>query len=62
MSDERNGATEERSQALEKIGKLVGDPHIAVLEGKTPMKPDRDPIISLEREREIADHIRQFLA
>ena len=38
-----------------------GPPHIAVVEGKTPTKPDHDPIISLEQEREIADHIRQFL-
>ncbi len=39
-----------------------GPPHIAVLEGKTPTKPDHDVIVSLEREREIADYIRQFLA
>ena len=39
-----------------------GPPHIAVLEGKTPTKPDHDVIVSLEREREIAEHIRQFLA
>ena len=38
-----------------------GPPHIAALEGKTPTKPDRDVIISLEREHEIALHIRQFL-
>ena len=38
-----------------------GSPHIAALEGKTPTKPDRDVIISLEREHEIALHIRQFL-
>ena len=39
-----------------------GPPHIAVLEGKTPSKPDRDVLISLEREYEIAQHIKQFLA
>ena len=39
-----------------------GPPHIAVLEGKTPTKPDHDVIVSLERECEIADYIRQFLA
>ena len=39
-----------------------GPPHIAVLEGKTPTMPDRDVVVSLEREYEIAHHIRQFLA
>jgi len=38
-----------------------GPPHIAVIEGKTPTKPDRDVLICLEREHEIAHHIRQFL-
>ena len=38
-----------------------GPPHIAVLEGKAPTKPDRDVIITLEREYEIAHHIRRFL-
>ena len=37
-----------------------GPPHIAVIEGKTPSKPDRDVLISLEREHEIAEYIRQF--
>ena len=40
----------------------TGPPHIAVIEGKTPTKPDRDVRISLEREYEIARHISQFLA
>lgn len=39
-----------------------GPPHIAVLEGKTPTLPDRDVHISLDREHEIAHHIRRFLA
>ena len=39
-----------------------GPPHIAVLEGKEPTKPDRDVIVSLEREYEIADHVRGFMA
>ena len=39
-----------------------GPPHIAAVEGKTPTEPGRDVLISLEREREIAAHIRQFLA
>ena len=39
-----------------------GPPHIAALEGKTPTEPVRDVIISLEREHEIAHHIRRFLA
>ena len=38
-----------------------GPAHIAVLEGKTPTEPDRDVLISLEREHEIAEHIRQFI-
>ena len=39
-----------------------GPPHIAVLEGKTPTRPDREVIVSLEREHEIAHYVRQFLA
>ena len=39
-----------------------GPPHIAVLEGKTPTRPDREVIVSLEREHEIARYVRQFLA
>ena len=39
-----------------------GPPHIAALEGKTATRPDRDVIVSLEREYEVAHHIRQFLA
>ena len=39
-----------------------GPPHIAVLEGKTPTRPERDVIVSLEQEYEIAEHIRRFLA
>ena len=39
-----------------------GPAHIAVLERKTPTTPERDVIISLEQEYEIADHIRRFLA
>ena len=39
-----------------------GPPHIAVLEGKQPTSPERDVQVSLEREHEIADHIRQHLA
>ena len=38
-----------------------GPPHIAVLEGKTPSKPASDVLITLEREHEIAEYIRQFL-
>ena len=38
-----------------------GPPHIAVLEGKTPTRPKRDVIVSLEREQEIAKHIRRHL-
>ena len=38
-----------------------GPPHIAVLEGKTPTKPDRDVLVSLEEEHEIARHIQRFL-
>ena len=38
-----------------------GPPHIAVLEGKTPTKPDRDVLVSLEQEFEIARHIQRFL-
>ena len=39
-----------------------GPPHIAVLEGKTPTRPDHDVRISLEQEYEIARHVRQCLA
>lgn len=39
-----------------------GPPHIAALERKTPTSPDRDVHVSLEREYEIAHHIRRFLA
>ncbi len=38
-----------------------GPPHLAVLEGKTPIRPERDVIVSLEREHEIARDIRRFL-
>ena len=38
-----------------------GPPHIAVLEGKTLVKPNRDVLITLQREHDIAQHIRQFL-
>ena len=38
-----------------------GPPHIAVLEGKMPVKKHRDVLITLEREHEIAQHIRKFL-
>ena len=38
-----------------------GPPHIAALEGKTPTKPGRDVIVSLEREFDIARHIQGFL-
>ena len=38
-----------------------GPPHLAVLEGKTPLRPERDVIVSLEQEYEIARHIRRFL-
>ncbi len=38
-----------------------GPPHIAVLEGKEPTKPNRDLLITLEREQEIAQHIARFL-
>ena len=38
-----------------------GPPHIAKLEGKTPTKPDREVLISLEKEHEIARHIRRFM-
>ena len=38
-----------------------GPPHIAVLEGKQPTKPKRDVQVSLEREHEIADHIKRHL-
>ena len=38
-----------------------GPPHIAVLEGKEPIKPRRDVVVSVEREYEIADEIRRHL-
>ena len=38
-----------------------GPPHIAVLEGKESTKPERDVMVSLEREREIADEIRRHM-
>ena len=38
-----------------------GPPHIAAIEGKTPTKPERDVIVSLEQELEIDRHIRRFL-
>ena len=38
-----------------------GPPHIAVIEGKTPTKPDRDVKVSVEQEHEIGRHIRRFL-
>ena len=38
-----------------------GPPHIAVLEGKAPTRPRRDVKVSLERELEIASHIKRFL-
>ena len=38
-----------------------GPPHIAILQGRNPIEPDRDVLVSLEREYEIARHIRQFL-
>ena len=40
----------------------TGPPHLAVLEGKTPVKSDRDVQVSVEEEHEIARHIRRFLA
>ena len=38
-----------------------GPPHIAKLEGKPPTKPERDVLVSLKREHEIAGYIRRFL-
>ena len=38
-----------------------GPPHIAVIEGKMPVRTDRDVRVTVEREYEIAKHIRQFL-
>ena len=38
-----------------------GPPHIASLEGKVPTSPAHDVTVSLEREYEIADEIRQHL-
>jgi diadenosine tetraphosphate (Ap4A) HIT family hydrolase len=39
-----------------------GPPHIASLEGKEPTKPERDVLITLEREYKIAAHIKRYLA
>ncbi len=39
-----------------------GPPHIAALEGKEPTKPERDVLVSLEREYEIAEHLKGHLA
>lgn len=38
-----------------------GPPHIAVLEGKEPVKPTRPYRITLEQERQIAEEIRRWL-
>ena len=38
-----------------------GPPHLATLEGKDPTRPDHDVLVPLEREHEIASHIRRFL-
>ena len=38
-----------------------GPPHIAVVEGKTPTRPKRDVKVSLERELEIASHVKGFM-
>ena len=38
-----------------------GPPRTAASRGKTPTQPDSDVIVSLEREFEIARHIRRFL-
>jgi histidine triad (HIT) family protein len=38
-----------------------GPPHIAVIEGKMPLRKHREVIVSLEREYEIATHIRRYL-
>ena len=38
-----------------------GPPHIAVIEGKMPIRPERDVIVSLEREHEVAGYIRRHL-
>ena len=38
-----------------------GPPHIAVIEGKMPIRPERDVIVSLEREHEVAAYIRRHL-
>ena len=38
-----------------------GPPHIAVLEGKQLTTPERDVLVSLEREHEIAEDIRRHL-
>ena len=38
-----------------------GPPHIAVIEGKMPIRPERDVIVSLEREHEVASYIRRHL-
>ncbi len=38
-----------------------GPPHIGVVEGKTPTKPNRDVKVTLKEELDIARHIRRFL-
>ena len=38
-----------------------GPPHIAALEGKEPIKPRRDVLVTIEQEREIARHIASYL-
>ena len=38
-----------------------GPAYLAVLEGKAPIRPERDVIVSLEQEHEIARQIRGFL-
>ena len=38
-----------------------GPPHIAVLEGKEPTKPEHSVRVDLETERLIAEHIRRYL-
>lgn len=39
-----------------------GPPHIAVLEGKEPISPSRDVLVSIKREYEIADEVRRYLS
>ena len=38
-----------------------GPPHIAILQGKMPLRPERDVIVTLEREHEVAEEIRRHL-